>query len=169
MRLALLVLLVEPIEPRGLSQRELAKAVRAEHHLAAQLHLRPAAAERKQRRGLRLGRRWRGRLNRPPPARARAVAPVGVPGLDQEEVVAVGQPGVRDRRAARDRPDPSSEQRNVAPASFASNVRVAVVWSVVPEGPEVIVTCMDGLASAVTAGNARSTTRRTRRTTVRRP
>ena len=36
--------------------------------------------------------------------------------------------------------DPSSAQRNVAPASFASNVRVAVVWSVVPEGPEVIVT-----------------------------
>ena len=51
--------------------------------------------------------------------------------------------------------EPSSEQRNVAPPSFASNVSVAVVSAVVPEGPEVIVTLMAGLATAA-SGNERN-------------
>ena len=36
--------------------------------------------------------------------------------------------------------EPSREQRKVAPRWFAVNVNVAVVWSVVPYGPDVIVT-----------------------------
>ena len=55
----------------------------------------------------------------------------------------------------------------MAPPSFASNVIVAVVEAVVPEGPEVIVTLMAGLAPAHASGNAISRAPMTTRSRIR--